>query len=89
MNNTATSESPVISRYWPKLKGLSDNLKLELIILLSRSISLPDEIEEDEKNDDDHWADRFVGKWQDDRTAEGIVDDIRSMRTDNSFDIEL
>ena len=27
------------------------------------------------------WATRFVGAWEDDRTADEIVDDIRSART--------
>ena len=35
------------------------------------------------------WATRFVGAWEDDRTADEIVDDIRSARTSNNIDIEL
>ena len=35
------------------------------------------------------WADRFVGAWKDDRTADDIVSDIRSARTANSIDVEL
>ena len=31
--------------------------------------------------DDAGWATRFVGAWDDDRTADEIVDDIRSVRT--------
>ena len=29
------------------------------------------------------WADRFVGAWKDDRTADEIVNEIRSARTIN------
>ena len=29
------------------------------------------------------WADRFVGAWKDDRSAEEIMDDIHSARTAN------
>ena len=38
---------------------------------------------------DTGWADRFVGAWKDDRSAEEIVNDIRSARTANEIDIEL
>ena len=39
--------------------------------------------------DDAGWATRFVGAWEDNRTADEIVDDIRSARTANIIDIEL
>ena len=39
--------------------------------------------------EDAGWAARFVGAWEDDRTADEIVDDIRSFRTTNNLDIEL
>lgn len=35
------------------------------------------------------WATRFVGAWEDSRTADEIVDDIRSARTANNIDVEL
>jgi hypothetical protein len=34
--------------------------------------------------EDAGWATRFVGAWEDDRTADEIVDDIRSARTTNN-----
>ena len=79
-----TTSSPVIARYWPELNDLSDNMKLELIILLSRSLR-----HVKAANSSDHWADRFCGVWKDSRTADEIVDDIHSMRTTNTFDVEL
>ncbi len=39
--------------------------------------------------DDAGWATRFVGAWKDDRTADEIVNDIRSVRTANNIDVEL
>lgn len=30
------------------------------------------------------WVNRFAGKWQDNRSAEQMLDDIHSARTDNS-----
>ena len=79
-----TTSSPVIDRYWPELNDLSDNLKLELIIMLSRSLR-----HRNASKNSAHWADRFCGVWKDSRTADEIVDDIHSMRTTNTFDIEL
>ncbi len=39
--------------------------------------------------EDAGWATRFVGAWEDNRTADEIVDDIRSARTANNIDVEL
>ena len=39
--------------------------------------------------EDAGWATRSVGAWEDQRTADEIVDDIRSARTANNIDIEL
>lgn len=68
--------------YWLELKGLSDNLKLELITLLSSSMGLPDK----EPKPHAGWADRFCGVWEDSRTADEIVNDIHSMRTANHLE---
>ena len=35
------------------------------------------------------WADRFVGAWKEDRSADEIVSDIRSARTTNNIDVKL
>jgi len=72
------------------LKNLSNKDKLELISLLSSSMVN----DEDETNDTEEvtgsgWADRFCGAWKDSRSADEIVDEIRSMRTANNFDTEL
>lgn len=84
MDSNVLTISPSSAKYWSELKDLSDNVKLELITLLSSSM-----VQYHPKEKDDHWADRFVGAWIDSRTAEEIVDDIRSMRTTNHFDVEL
>jgi len=82
-NNVVATSSPVIARYWPELNDLSDNMKLELIIMLSRSLR-----HYKTSKNSAHWADRFCGVWKDSRTADEIVDDILSMRTSNTFDTE-
>lgn len=83
-NNVVTTSSPIIARYWPELDELNDNMKLELIIMLSRSMR-----RHKASKDSAHWADRFCGVWEDSRTADEIVEDIRNMRTINTFDIGL
>lgn len=83
-SNVVTTSSPIIDRFWPELNELSDNMKLELIIMLSRSLRY-----HKAKKNAEHWADRFCGVWKDSRTADEIVDDIRNMRTANTFDVEL
>ena len=35
------------------------------------------------------WANRFVGAWKDNRSAEEIISDIRESRTANSREFEL
>jgi hypothetical protein len=84
--NTNVLPAPSIdsARYWNELKGLSNKVKLELITLLSSSMTI--EKTEEKSN---HWADRFCGAWKDNRTADEIVDNIRSMRTTNHVDVEL
>lgn len=42
-----------------------------------------------QSKDESNWADRFLGAWIDEREATEIVDDIRSARTANNFNIEL
>ena len=64
--------------YWNILKNLSDNVKLELISLLSDSL-----LQREVKAKDEHWADQFAGLWRDDRTTESIIKDIRTSRTKN------
>ena len=83
-SNVEIASSPIIARYWPELNDLNDNMKLELIIMLSRSLKY-----HKANSDSSHWADRFCGVWEDSRTADEIVNDIRSMRTANTFDVEL
>ena len=78
--------SPKSARYWSELKELSDKEKIELIALLSSSLtSVSEQLVSHEKG----WASRFAGTWKDSRSAEEIVRDIRSARTTNNFDVEL
>jgi hypothetical protein len=86
--NVLVSPSSISAKYWSELKDLSDNVKLELITLLSSSMTHPEE-EEEKTEPRKGWASRFSGKWKDSRSAEEIVADIHAARTNNSFDVEL
>jgi hypothetical protein len=86
MNGISSTSSS--APYWGLLKDLSNKDKLTLISMLSNSL-VNEEREKEEENDDTDWASRFCGVWKDNRSAEEIVDEIRSMRTANSFDLEL
>jgi len=80
-----TTSSSYMSPYWGLLKNLSDREKLGLISLLSSSIVSKGRKRRTSAN----WASRFAGVWKDERTADEIVEDIRSCRTSNNFDVEL
>ena len=84
--NVLVSPSSISAKYWSELKDLSDNVKLELITLLSSSMTRP---EEEKKEPRKGWASRFAGKWKDSRSAEEIMEEIRTARTNNTFDAEL
>jgi hypothetical protein len=78
--NTSISPitSPISAKYWSELKDLSDNVKLELITLLSSSMT---KSEKETAKPRKGWASRFAGVWQDSRSAEEIVADLRAART--------
>lgn len=78
--NLLTAPSPASAKYWSELANLSNDVKLELISLLSASIRL---------HIDDDWTESFAGKWQDDRTTEEIIDDIHEARNAKMKEIVL
>lgn len=59
------------------LESANDEVKLQLISFLSTSLLKK---EKAEKGD---WAKEFSGAWEDSRSAEEIIDDIRRDRTKN------
>ena len=78
MMNTVTilPTSPDSARYWSELKDLSNGVKLELITLLSSSVANSVSEQTEHKG----WTKSFAGRWQDDRSAEEIMEDIRVSR---------
>lgn len=75
-NNFLNSKASASSIYWDMLKGLSSDIKLELIAKLSASLLVKDDV-----SDTSNWTSEFVGRWEDDRTAEEVVKDICGART--------
>ena len=63
---------------------LDNESAMEKMLTFIRSLSFTKSTKAETK-----WADRFVGAWEDDRTADEIVSDIRSARTSNNIDVEL
>ena len=77
--------SSVSAKYWSELKDLSNSVKLELITLLSRSVASSVAESSSERG----WTKSFAGRWEDDRTAEEIIEDIRASRNANINDVML
>ena len=77
--------SPVSAKYWSELKDLSNSVKLELITLLSSSVASTVSEPSNEKG----WTKSFAGKWQDDRSTEEIISDIRTERKSLIRDVKL
>ena len=84
--NIITPNSPISASYWSELKGLSNDVKLELISLLSSSMVSPSTEKHKSRKG---WASRFCGTWKDNRSAEEIIKEIRDARTTNTIDIKL
>lgn len=82
-NNILNSKTSASSIYWNMLKGLSSDIKLELIAKLSTSLLV-----KDDASGTSNWTSEFVGRWEDDRMAEEVVEDISGARTSNR-EIEL
>ena len=76
--NISNSKTSISNTYWEMLKDLSSDIKLELIAKLSASL-----VAKDNTSDTSNWTSEFVGRWEDDRTADEVIEDIRGARTSN------
>lgn len=79
--NVLSVPSPATAKYWKEVKDASNDVKLELISLLSTSIVIPSSVDEKPYKG---WASRFCGVWKDSRSADEMMDDIYKSRTKNS-----
>lgn len=76
---TVVVPSRLSAPYWSELKDLSNDVKLELISLLSSSM----------RHAEEDWTEGFAGKWEDDRTTEEIISDIQTARNANMREVIL
>lgn len=76
MASATINSSSIVSYYWNALRNLRPDTKVELISLLAQSLTMPTP-----KTEKSHWADKFCGAWEDDRSAEDMVKEIRESRT--------
>ena len=66
--NISNSKTSISNTYWEMLKDLSSDIKLELIAKLSASL-----VAKDNTSDTSNWTSEFVGRWEDDRTADEVI----------------
>lgn len=72
-------EGPTI--YWNLIKDVSDEIKLELITLLSQSLlSRRSKSENSDKVKTKEFLNRFYGAWQGDENADSLIEIIRDGR---------
>lgn len=67
-------KDPVALSYWKILRNLGVNVKKDLILLLV------DSIPETKPDSPENWADKFYGAWQDDKSPEELINQIRESR---------
>ena len=65
------------------LKNLDSDIELGPMKQFSASL-----LAKDNTPDASNWTSEFAGRWEDDRTADEVVEDIRGARTSNK-EIEL
>ena len=61
------------------LKGLGSDIKLRSIKQVSASLLADDDVPDTLLD----WTSEFAGQWEDDRTADEVIEDIRGARTSN------
>lgn len=59
MMNTNMMTQSISNPYWAMLKGLREDVKMELITLLKESL-----VDKTLAKEENHWADGFSGAWQ-------------------------
>ncbi len=74
-------KNKVIDKYFGFLKSLDNNSKKRLIVKLTESI----EVGETEKID----LKSLFGAWEDNRTSDEIIAEIRNSRVEKKSDIDL
>ena len=65
---TLNTPSPISLKYWGMLKNLSDNVKLELVAMLSNAVVYKEKVEEPELTEEERKREllSLAGCWADD-----------------------
>ena len=65
---TLNTPSPISLKYWDMLKDLSDNVKLELVAMLSNAVVYKEKVEEPELTEEERKREllSLAGCWADD-----------------------
>jgi len=88
MTNVLSATSPISAKYWAELKDLSDNVKLELITLLSSSMTRSeDDIKRQASEKLEAALQKFNTDWGGDGSAMEISNELRE-GVENSRTIE-
>lgn len=72
--------TPSSGIYWNIIKNLNSETKLDLINKLSASLL---KTVSNSNRPSRNWAKNLAGRWQDERTTDEIISDIREARTIN------
>lgn len=67
---------------------LNNDEKLDLVDMIIKSMRSATSHFTTKTADGDSWVDEFEGKWQDSRSTDKIIADLRNSRTENS-DVSL
>ena len=76
-----TISNKILDKYFGYLKNLDDNAKKQLIIKLTKSIETKSEKAFDIKS--------IYGSWEDDRTSDEIISEIKSSRIEKRNNLSL
>lgn len=75
MATATTALNPITKTYWEALKNVGQDVKLELISLLAASLTT-----KTKQNEENNWAQKYCGAWQDDKSPEEMAAFIRNSR---------
>ena len=77
---TSANTSKGISYYWDELKNLSNDEKLQIIMLLSSSMRKKDKVDEKSDHYTQKMLSRFSGAWVGEESPEAIIENINSSK---------
>lgn len=83
METTTIGHTTNTNMYWNIIKNVSPEIKVDLISRLSASLL------KEPSYAAENIVDKLYGAWQDDKSAEGLADEIRASRLTGTRDLTL